>query len=183
MVLPPKLPSLQPSRRDAMSLILRRRIGGLGIFIRLCSIFFAGAVTILIVLPAAAVDNSIANTAGAATTQAAPSEEHGQIHAKASWYGPGLEGKTTSSGEVFDPQKLTAASSKIPLGATAQVKNLENGRKVTVKVNDCGPMVKGRNLDLSSRAADKLKMKQSGVVPVEVKILKKPKDAPICSTN
>jgi rare lipoprotein A len=136
-------------------------------------------------LSAAAESDSVASTASSATTMthAAPSAERGQIRAKASWYGPGLAGKTTSSGEVFDPQKLTAASSKLPLGATAQVKNLENGRKVTVKVNDCGPSIKGRNLDLSSRAADKLKMKQSGVVPVEVKILKKPKDAPICSTN
>lgn len=165
-------------------MILRRRIGRFGIFIRLCAIFLVGSIFIVTALPAVAGDNSLANNASSTTpTQAAPSAEHGQIHAKASWYGPGLEGKTTSSGEVFDPQKLTAASSKIPLGATAQVKNLENGRKVTVKVNDCGPMVKGRNLDLSSRAADKLKMKQSGVVPVEVKILKKPKDAPICSTN
>jgi rare lipoprotein A len=163
--------------------VLRREIWRSGVLIRLCPIFLAGAVLFVTALSAAAEDNSIASTASAATTQAAPSADHGQIHAKASWYGPGLEGKTTSSGEVFDPQKLTAASSKIPLGATAQVKNLENGRKVTVKVNDCGPMVKGRNLDLSSRAADKLKMKQSGVVPVEVKILKKPKDAPICSTN
>lgn len=104
-----------------------------------------------------------------------------RVYGDASWYGPGLQGKTTSSGEVFDSHKLTAASTKVPLGTTAQVKNLQNGRKVIVKVNDCGPHVKGRNLDLSSGAADKLKMKHDGVVPVEVKILKKPDDAELCT--
>jgi rare lipoprotein A len=154
------------------------------VFVRLCPIFSACAIFVAAALPAAAENHASANTVSSATTtQSGPPVAQEQIHGRASWYGPGLAGKTTSSGEVFDPQKLTAASSKLPLGATAQVKNLENGRKVTVKVNDCGPFVKGRNLDLSSRAADKLKMKKSGVVPVEVKILKKPKEAPICSTN
>jgi rare lipoprotein A len=153
-------------------------------FVRLCAILSVCALFIVTRLPAAAEDSPVANTASSTTTtHNAPQAEQRQIRGKASWYGPGLKGKTTSSGEVFNPHKLTAASSKLPLGSTAQVKNLENGRTVIVKVNDCGPFVKGRNLDLSSGAADKLKMKQSGVVPVEVKILKKPKEAPIFSTN
>jgi rare lipoprotein A len=115
---------------------------------------------------------------GSRQTPARPGQ---RVYGDASWYGPGLQGKPTSSGEVFDSRKLTAASTKVPLGTTAQVKNLENGRKVIVKVNDCGPHVKGRNLDLSSEAADKLKMKHVGVVPVEVKILKKPDDAQLCT--
>jgi rare lipoprotein A (peptidoglycan hydrolase) len=105
------------------------------------------------------------------------------IHAKASWYGPGLQGRETSTGETFDSHKLTAASSKLPLGSTAEVKNLQNGRKVKVQVNDCGPNVAGRKVDLSSRAADKLKMKHAGVVPVEVKVLHKPADAQPCESQ
>lgn len=105
------------------------------------------------------------------------------IHAKASWYGPGLQGRETSTGETFDPHKLTAASSKLPLGSTAEVKNLQNGRTVKVKVNDCGPNVAGRKVDLSSRAAEKLKMKRAGVVPVEVKVLHKPADAQPCESQ
>jgi hypothetical protein len=103
------------------------------------------------------------------------------LKAKASWYGPGLQGHETSTGEPYNPQKLTAASTKLPLGSTAEVKNLENGREVKVKINDCGPNVAGRKVDLSSRAAHDLKMKHAGVVPVEVKVLKKPPDAHPCT--
>lgn len=103
------------------------------------------------------------------------------VKAKASWYGPGFQGHETSSGERYNSHKLTAASTKLPLGSTAQVKNLKNGRTVKVKINDCGPDVAGRKVDLSSRAADDLKMKHSGVVPVEVKVLNKPADAQPCA--
>src|SRR5579863_6642222 len=60
-----------------------------------------------------------------ASSSQAPSKP---IHAKASWYGPGLQGHETSTGETFNSHKLTAASSKLPLGSTAEVKNLQNGR-------------------------------------------------------
>ena len=103
------------------------------------------------------------------------------LHAKASWYGPGFQGRETSTGQTFNPHKLTAASSKLPLGSTAEVKNLQNGRKVKVKINDCGPNVAGRKVDLSSRAANQLKMKHAGVVPVEVKVLHEPADAHPCT--
>jgi len=113
----------------------------------------------------------------------APSSSPKPIHTKASWYGPGLQGHETSTGEPFDAHKLTAASSKLPLGSTAEVKNLKNGRRVKIKVNDCGPNVAGRKVDLSSRAADKLKMKQAGVVPVEVKVLHEPPGAQPCESQ
>jgi peptidoglycan lytic transglycosylase len=103
------------------------------------------------------------------------------IKAKASWYGPGFEGHKTTSGQPYNPHKLTAASTKLPIGSTAEVKNLKNGREVKVKINDCGPDVAGRKVDLSSRAANDLKMKQAGVVPVEVKVVKKPPDAHPCT--
>src|ERR1700677_15387 len=91
------------------------------------------------------------------------------IHTEASWYGPGLQGRKTSTGQTFNSHKLTAASSKLPLGSTAEIKNLQNGRKVRVKINDCGPDRGSHRIDLSGHAADKLKMKHSGVVPVEVR--------------
>jgi rare lipoprotein A len=131
-------------------------------------------------LRAQTAPTSSASVSPAAREQPAPGAK---IHTKASWYGPGLAGKETSTGETFDPHKLTAASSKLPLGSTAEVENLENGSRVTVKINDCGPYVDGRKMDVSSRAADKLKMKQSGVVPVEVKLLHRPADPRLCTTE
>lgn len=106
-----------------------------------------------------------------------------RVRAKASWYGPGFQGHKTSTGETFNQNKPTAAaaSSKLPLGSTAEVQNLQNGQKVEVKINDCGPKVAGRKVDLSSSAANKLNMKHSGVVPVEVKVLHKPADSRSCT--
>jgi rare lipoprotein A len=123
------------------------------------------------------------DTAGTSSNTEAqpPATPNNSLKAKASWYGPGFQGHETSTGEPYNSHKLTAASTKLPLGSTAQVKNLKNGRKVKVKINDCGPNVAGRKVDLSSRAADDLKMKHSGVVPVEVKVLNKPPDAQPCS--
>jgi len=122
----------------------------------------------------------------AATAPSSAPSDHAQtsskpLHAKASWYGPGFQGHETSTGETFNQHKLTAASSRLPLGSTAEVKNLQNGREVKVKINDCGPAAAGRNVDLSSRAANQLKMKHAGVVPVEVRVLHKPADAQPCT--
>jgi peptidoglycan lytic transglycosylase len=135
----------------------------------------------LLAWTAIAEDQRPDTAAAVSSPRQTPLKPGQRVYGDASWYGPGLQGKPTSSGEVFDSHKLTAASTKVPLGTTAQVKNLENGRKVVVKVNDCGPHVKGRSLDLSSGAADKLKMKHDGVVPVEVKVLNKPDDAQLCT--
>jgi rare lipoprotein A len=89
---------------------------------------------------------------------------------KASWYGPGFHGKRTASGEMFDQNKLTAGSRTLPLGTVVEVTNLRNRRKVEVKINDRGPYVKGRTLDLSRGAAEKLGMVGTGVAPVKIKI-------------
>ncbi len=86
----------------------------------------------------------------------------------ASWYGPGMEGRTTSSGERFDPNALTAASRTLPLGTVVTVTNPENGRSVMVRINDRGPFVGGRSLDLSRRAAQKLGITQKGVARLKV---------------
>ncbi len=88
---------------------------------------------------------------------------------EASVYANHFKGKPTATGEPYDPNALTAASRELPLGATAQVTNLENGKTVTVEINDRGPYAKGRIIDLSKRAADRLGVeKRQGVADVRV---------------
>ena len=87
---------------------------------------------------------------------------------KASWYGPGLAGGETANGEKFDQNALTAAHPSLPMGAKAEVTNLDNGKKVDVTINDRGPEVKGRAIDLSKGAAKKLDMKKSGTAHVKI---------------
>ena len=86
----------------------------------------------------------------------------------ASWYGPGFAGKKTASGEVFDDTKLTAAHKSLPLGTKVKVTNLENGRSVRVAINDRGPFVGNRLIDLSRAAAHALGMVENGVVRVRI---------------
>lgn len=90
---------------------------------------------------------------------------------KASWYGRWHQGRKTASGERFDMNKLTAAHPSLPLGTEARVTNLETGRSVEVTVNDRGPYVKGRSIDLSARAAQVLGMKSQGVATVRIEVL------------
>jgi rare lipoprotein A len=89
----------------------------------------------------------------------------------ASWYGPGFVGHVTSDGEIFNPNKLTAASKTLPIGSRVRVTNPENGRSVVVRINDRGPYVKGRNLDLSHSAAQKIGLCAEGVGHVRVRVL------------
>jgi rare lipoprotein A len=87
---------------------------------------------------------------------------------KASYYGKGFVNKETANGERMDPAKMTAASKTLPMGTRARITNTENGQSAEVTINDRGPAVKGRILDVTPVAADKLGMKSGGVVPVEV---------------
>jgi rare lipoprotein A len=87
----------------------------------------------------------------------------------ASWYGKPFHGKRTASGEVYDMNAMTAAHKTMPLPSYALVRNPANGREVVVKVNDRGPFVKGRVIDLSHAAARKLRI--GGVATVEVRRL------------
>jgi rare lipoprotein A len=92
------------------------------------------------------------------------------VHGRASWYGA-EQGTDTASGERFDPDALTAAHRHLPFGTILRVTNLNNGRSVDVRINDRGPWTGGSILDLSSAAADILKMKRDGTVPVEIQIM------------
>lgn len=84
----------------------------------------------------------------------------------ASWYGKDMTGRRTASGEKYDPNALTAAHRKFPFGTQLNVINLENERNVTVTVNDRGPYLSNRIVDLSAEAAHRLGMKKPGLVAV-----------------
>jgi rare lipoprotein A len=96
----------------------------------------------------------------------------------ASWYGRDFHGRSTSSGEIYDMNLLTAAHKNLPLPTWVEVTNLSNGRRVIVKVNDRGPFVEGRVIDLSRRAADELGMIESGTARVQVRALGAPASGP-----
>jgi rare lipoprotein A (peptidoglycan hydrolase) len=85
---------------------------------------------------------------------------------RASYYGYGFAGRKTASGDVFHPEELTAAHRFLPLGTKVRVTNLTNGRSVLVTINDRGPYVRGRNIDLSLGAARELGMLSRGVAQV-----------------
>lgn len=90
---------------------------------------------------------------------------------KASWYGPQFHGRMTANGEIFDSNDLTAAHPNLPFGTKVKVTNLLNGRSVIVRINDRGPFVKGRIIDVSAGAARVLNMLSSGVANVQLEIL------------
>lgn len=96
---------------------------------------------------------------------------------EASWYGSGFQGQETANGETFDQKDMTAAHPSLPMGTKAKVTNLENGKKIEVRINDRGPFAKDRIIDLSSAAAKKLDMKKGGTaqVKIETKSIKKKK--------
>lgn len=86
----------------------------------------------------------------------------------ASWYGPDFHGRPTASGETYDMYQLTAAHRTLPFGTRVVVVNRDNGRSVTVRVNDRGPFVRGRIVDLSYGAARELGMVEAGLARVEL---------------
>ena len=87
---------------------------------------------------------------------------------EASWYGPGFHGPQTASGEPFDQNDLTAAHRSLPLGTKAQVTDVESGKSVEVTINDRGPYVKDRVIDLSKAAAEELGMTREGTATVKI---------------
>jgi rare lipoprotein A len=93
---------------------------------------------------------------------------------EASWYGEPHHGRTTASGEIYDMNKLTAAHRTLPLGTRVLVTNLKNGRAVEVRINDRGPSVDGRIIDLSFAAAKELGAVPSGTIPVRIRVISQP---------
>lgn len=89
----------------------------------------------------------------------------------ASWYGGAFHGRTTSNGEIYNMHDLTAAHPDLPFGTLVAVTNLRNGRSVTVRINDRGPFVKGRIIDLSLAAARLLELIGPGTAPVRLEIV------------
>ena len=89
----------------------------------------------------------------------------------ASWYGGKFQGRPTASGEIFDTNKLTAAHKRLPFGTWVKVTNLTNGKSVVVRINDRGPFVKGRIIDLSRAAAEQIEMLGSGVAKVGISVI------------
>jgi rare lipoprotein A len=89
----------------------------------------------------------------------------------ASWYGPGFHAASTSLGEPYDMYAMTAAHKTLPIPCYAEVTNLRNGRKVLVRINDRGPFVGDRIIDLSYTAAAQLDFLREGTAPVEVRVI------------
>jgi rare lipoprotein A (peptidoglycan hydrolase) len=95
-----------------------------------------------------------------------------KVYGKASWYGKQFHKKRTANGEYYNMFSLSAAHKKLKFDSIVKVTNLNNGETVIVRINDRGPYIKGRNIDLSFEAAKHLKMVEDGVVPVKLEIIK-----------
>jgi rare lipoprotein A len=93
----------------------------------------------------------------------------------ASWYGIPFDGRKTSSGEIFDMRKLTAAHRTLPFDTWVEVTNLSNGKRIDVRITDRGPFVDGRIIDLSLGAAREIDMVTQGIVKVRLKVIPPPK--------
>jgi rare lipoprotein A len=94
-----------------------------------------------------------------------------KFRGKASWYGPNFHGKFTSNGERYDMYKMTAASKTLPMNTIVKVTNHNNGLSTVVRINDRGPFIATRIIDLSNSAAKKIKMIGTGTAPVTLEVL------------
>ena len=103
----------------------------------------------------------------------------------ASWYGgdDGFEGKPTASGEIYDSSRLTAAHRELPLGTLVEVWSVENGKSVRVRINDRGPFIKGRIIDLSRAAAGRLDLIGPGTGRVRLSVLQRGTEPPPVSPS
>lgn len=106
------------------------------------------------------------------TTWYVPREQPGYRETgTASWYGADFHGRPTANGEIYNMHALTAAHPTLPLPSLVRVENLTNGRAVVVRVNDRGPFVHGRIIDLSKEAAGRLGFIDQGTAPVRVSLI------------
>jgi rare lipoprotein A len=105
-----------------------------------------------------------------------PVKPHWYQIGKASWYGQQFQGKETASGESFNMYDLTAAHRKLPLGTLVRVTNMANGKQVTVRINDRGPVYHSRIIDLSLKAAKLLGLKAAGIQTVRLDVVAVPQE-------
>ena len=113
--------------------------------------------------------------AGCATTTRLESPNRGTTQkGLASWYGAKFHGRPTASGEIYDMNRISAAHKQLPLGTVVLVKNRDNGKKLRVPINDRGPFIKGRIIDLSVAAARRLDMFGQGLANVRIKVVRLP---------
>lgn len=105
------------------------------------------------------------------TTNTVQAQETALLEGKASYYADKYHGRQTASGELFDKRAMTAAHKTLKFGTIVKVTNKNNGLSVTVTINDRGPFIKGRIIDLSEKAAERIKMVNKGVADVTVEIL------------
>ena len=122
---------------------------------------------LLLVLACTACQEKDAKIVAAPVKKDASFEQRG----KASFYARKFHGKETASGEIFDNNELVAAHKTLPLGTKVKVTNLENDRAVIVRINDRGPYIRGRIIDLSRAAARRVDMVEDGTTPVKVEKL------------
>jgi rare lipoprotein A len=133
--------------------------------------------SLIVGLGAAQGPNISEATAAPVSSKQANPEVRKQIKTKpyqvgtASWYGQIFDGKPTASGEPYDMYDMTAAHLKLPMGSYVRVTNLRNGRAVIVRVNDRGPIVPGRIIDLSYGAAQALEFRQRGLQRVRLDLV------------
>jgi rare lipoprotein A len=90
----------------------------------------------------------------------------------ASWYGHPYHGRKTASGERYDMEQMTAAHKTLPFGVEVEVRNKVNDRRVTVRINDRGPFVAGRIIDLSRAAAREIDLIRPGTAPVKIRVVR-----------
>ncbi len=152
---------------------MRRRLAeGLAVVLSIASLG-AGAASGPSSLEAAKVTPQVneVTTSGHKTRKTNPKSKAYQV-GTASWYGEQFQGKQTASGEPFDMRDFTAAHPSLPLGTFVKVTNLRNGSAVVVRINDRGPVVDGRIIDLSYNAARALGFKDRGLQTVRLDIYK-----------
>src|SRR5271167_3360896 len=159
---------------------MRRRLAeGLALFLSIASLG-AGAASGPSSLEAAKVTSPLVNETRGHTTRKtnSPKSKAYQV-GTASWYGEQFQGKQTASGEPFDMRDFTAAHPSLPLGSFVKVTNLRNGKAVVVRINDRGPVVDGRIIDVSYNAARALGFKESGLQTVRLDVYPSTKRQPV----
>ena len=126
--------------------------------------------TALLILMAAVI---VSFTFVSCATKSGAREKAFEQTGNASWYGKKFHGRKTASGERFNMYAMTAAHKTLPFGTKVKVTNLDNKKSVVVKINDRGPFVKGRIIDLSYGASKRIGMVKTGVARVKIKVVKK----------